>query len=177
MCRVFHCAGRKSPSAYVSKRRTTTTGMPRARTAMDGSPTSFPGRTARSSPGCSSFGGLEDVARIGTTGTLRRAVVALMAQPYVRIVEQAVLQSPLSPDHFLPRIGIVVGRYAACNRAGGTLVALLHIRAAGCDKVLGKQRSGSANPFAMRRTSLETFVRVGTGFFDRFHEIRYQFRS
>ena len=38
-----------------------------------------------------------------------RAVVTLMAEPYVRVFHKAALQSPLSPDHLFSREGPIVG--------------------------------------------------------------------
>jgi len=86
--------------------------------------------------------GLENVRGVCAPRALGRAIVALVAQPDVRVIEQFVFEAPLSPNHLLPRIRPVVRRDAACYRAGGTLIALLQVTGSGSYEVLRELKIG-----------------------------------
>jgi hypothetical protein len=67
----------------------------------------------------------EDISRPGPPRAVGRAVVAVMAQPDVRVRHQAILQAPYRPGHLLPGEGMIVGGQRAGGGAGPALEAHL----------------------------------------------------
>ena len=45
----------------------------------------------------------QNVPGPGLPGAVRRAVIAVMAQPYIRVPEKLILHPPKGPCHFFPR--------------------------------------------------------------------------
>jgi hypothetical protein len=53
---------------------------------------------------------------------VHRTILTALAYPDIRIIKEFVLESPLSPNHFLSREGLSIWRQGAHDGTGATLI-------------------------------------------------------